>query len=415
MGREFNAEAFNLLTDLGGRAYRESQYVDAVRLYEEAQRLAESSGHEMAALYARYFMADSLRVCGRVAEAIPHFGAVLAARERLTSAPWPDLIGHCYAKLVNCLHLQPAADLKRLLEIVDEGLAWSVRYHCHGAQIDLYGQRQEVFSLLGRPDETITAAEQALAMRRRYPDAQGPHFCALTNRMAELLLDRGRSEDWPRIDVLLREALDHESSSVQVQSWSYQVLARLALVQDEPVRAIGHLQEARALSVEAQSPELLLVLKQLADLCLDQGDWHQVEGHLQEGRFVPDPDSLGGDRFGEAQSYLQEAARQVFAMSNILPAVWRFDLLTSLVSLRLAQGQAHRSSGELGAARRRLLQARRACRRLRRYALALDRQQDGGRVAWVGQALARIASALAALDAPATPAPPATAATEEAP
>jgi tetratricopeptide (TPR) repeat protein len=306
------AREYRLLMDRGHRAYREAQYHDAVQLFDEARWVADAAGDAEDAMAARYWLADSLRVADRDAEAIPHFSAVIGARERLSGSPWHERIGRCYADLVDCMLLQPDALPERLLAILDEGLDWSARHGCRGAEVNLHAVRGDTLSAGGRLEEALVAQEQALAVRRRSPDATAYTFSSAANCLADLLMDQGRSEDYPRVESLVQEALDHDSATPYTQRWSWQVLARLALARGEPARAEAHLGEALHLARHTQGIGLLRVLEQLADLCLDRG------------------------RLDEAEAHLREAAGQVVAMLDAVSFGRRYDLTLSLARLRTA-------------------------------------------------------------------------------
>jgi hypothetical protein len=189
--------------------------------------------------------------------------------------------------------------------------------------------------------------------------------------LAELLSNRGRSEDYPRVEALAREALDHNDATPYSQRWSWEVLARLALARGEPARAEAHLGEALHLARHSQGTQLLRFLEKLADLCLDQ------------------------DRLEEAEAHLREAAGQVISNLDAISFGWRYDLTLSLARLRAAQAKAADDRTE---ARRRYRQTHHARRYQRRWAVLLDRRRDSGRVARVDKALAELTQALADLE-----------------
>ena len=138
---------------------------------------------------------------------------------------------------VECGRFLPEVPMTGLFAVLDQGEAWLRGTGRGGWRAGLCLQRAKVLDELGRLQEAVGFAEEALALEERQPNAPGFTLATYRWSLGDLLRKVGRVED---AEVQYGRVLDAPAGSVHSRFSGLEGLARCALDRGALVEAQAH-------------------------------------------------------------------------------------------------------------------------------------------------------------------------------
>jgi tetratricopeptide (TPR) repeat protein len=206
--------------------------------YQEALRAAGSAleaaqGLDDVALTARVTAVEghALKMPGDFGGALARFTWLLNLVEGERSGPGLEglegVLLASYSDWVECASYLPDIKVDDLFAVLDRGEAYARRSGQPGGRARLLYQRSALLERVGRFDQGVPVAEEALAIRERYPAAQGVTLANHRWRLGRLLRHAGRHDEALRAYKAALDTpgvSDHDRGTLTNLPWSSELI-----------------------------------------------------------------------------------------------------------------------------------------------------------------------------------------------
>jgi tetratricopeptide (TPR) repeat protein len=251
MPASHTSQAAALLVDRAWDAYDEGRLQEALsaaaRAVEAAGRLADP------VLLVRALSAEgqALKSAGDCKAALARYTRILGlAQDPATSSllDHPDTataIASAYSEWVDCARFLTSIPVRELFRVLDEGQRWLTVTGHRDWSASLLLMRAYLHSSLGQHDAAIAAAQEALTLKLRHPEAAGYRMPCYHWALGDALLKGGRASEAAE---LYEAALTAVDAIVWDQCAAHGGLAECAMAAGDPVRAVREARLAVQLS-----------------------------------------------------------------------------------------------------------------------------------------------------------------------
>jgi len=272
---ERERRAVEILADEAEELRAADRYAEMLRAAESAVDAARAAGALDLEIRSVCLEASALSALGDKATALQRYTWILTIaadqqyREELARHDVTWHVAVAYMDWVECARFLPEIPAAELFRVIDAGEAYLRGVGKAGWRAGLLSARASVLETLGRRDEAVAPAEEALALKLRHRRAPGYTLATYRSALGDLLLALGRPEQAaPHYQAVLEDI----TSDLHGRKVAHTGLAWCALEGDDPAAACREAKSAVRLAEGMGDEQLTTALAALTEACRAAGD-----------------------------------------------------------------------------------------------------------------------------------------------